>query len=609
MAGEVINIGTSANDGTGDPTRTAFSKINARFAKIVSVTDYGTVGDGVADDTAAFQAALTATMSNGGGSKNTLIVPAGTYKITSTLTVGSQQHVIFAPGVTINLVPAANVTTTPLFTIANQSGVYFFGNGAVLAGTRTGATGLGSACAFYLYGTDNFCIHDFYIADFATDGLILTGDATGSGACQNGRIQNVVCTNNIRNGLSLISAISVQVIGGEYKNTNGAGSGPWAGIDIEPNSDCWMEDVTIIGVRTYNNDGAGIQVTPGALSSVANKRFHVNIIGGRSYQDGASVGVAGLEFRNGGTQTNKIYGEVVVRGFTVDSPTGRGVNFGNWDADKSPRIVLENVTVYDPDYPLGAASNVDRTGFVIYADAAQAITNLGNIIMRDCYAEDTRGTARMPWGMIVAAAAGKVIKNVLIENPKSVNVSASDKYDVYTDVAGGAGTSDGFDVRYVNPTPISTSGTLSIAGYGGQRLSITASSALSVLAAANCKGLSYEVQVAAGINSVTIAPAAGDTFEWYGAASSTAIVLDEGGYVRFRSLGGTKWRVEALSGAWRRAGAVAPKQVIWTAAAPAAGTWAVGDRAWNSAPAVGQPKSWVCTVAGTPGTWVAEGNL
>jgi hypothetical protein len=43
--------------------------------------------------------------------------------------------------------------------------------------------------------------------------------------------------------------------------------------------------------------------------------------------------------------------------------------------------------------------------------------------------------------------------------------------------------------------------------------------------------------------------------------------------------------------------------------APAVGTWFVGARVFNSAPAVGQPKSWVCTVAGTPGTWVSEGNL
>lgn len=44
-------------------------------------------------------------------------------------------------------------------------------------------------------------------------------------------------------------------------------------------------------------------------------------------------------------------------------------------------------------------------------------------------------------------------------------------------------------------------------------------------------------------------------------------------------------------------------------AAPSSGTWEQGDRVLNSSPIVGQPKSWVCTVSGTPGTWVSEGNL
>jgi hypothetical protein len=45
------------------------------------------------------------------------------------------------------------------------------------------------------------------------------------------------------------------------------------------------------------------------------------------------------------------------------------------------------------------------------------------------------------------------------------------------------------------------------------------------------------------------------------------------------------------------------------AAIPTMGTWTFGDRMRNSVPAVGSPKAWVCTVAGTPGTWVSEGNL
>lgn len=51
------------------------------------------------------------------------------------------------------------------------------------------------------------------------------------------------------------------------------------------------------------------------------------------------------------------------------------------------------------------------------------------------------------------------------------------------------------------------------------------------------------------------------------------------------------------------------KNIVSGTAIPTTGTWAVGDRVVNSAPAVGSPKAWTCTVAGTPGTWVSEGNL
>jgi len=42
---------------------------------------------------------------------------------------------------------------------------------------------------------------------------------------------------------------------------------------------------------------------------------------------------------------------------------------------------------------------------------------------------------------------------------------------------------------------------------------------------------------------------------------------------------------------------------------PSAGTWAVGDRVWNSAAAGGSTPGWVCVTAGTPGTWKAMANL
>ena len=56
MAKQTINIGTTANDGTGDPLRTAFDKINDNFTELYSddAGDVGSIiaGTGVAVDQA-----------------------------------------------------------------------------------------------------------------------------------------------------------------------------------------------------------------------------------------------------------------------------------------------------------------------------------------------------------------------------------------------------------------------------------------------------------------------------------------------------------------------------------------------------------------------------
>lgn len=53
-----------------------------------------------------------------------------------------------------------------------------------------------------------------------------------------------------------------------------------------------------------------------------------------------------------------------------------------------------------------------------------------------------------------------------------------------------------------------------------------------------------------------------------------------------------------------------------TIAAPTTGTWQQGDKVWNSQPSeLGSASSkyviigWVCTVAGTPGTWLQMRTL
>jgi len=43
--------------------------------------------------------------------------------------------------------------------------------------------------------------------------------------------------------------------------------------------------------------------------------------------------------------------------------------------------------------------------------------------------------------------------------------------------------------------------------------------------------------------------------------------------------------------------------------APSSGTYGLGDRVWNTAPAAGGWIGWVCITAGTPGTWKRFGAI
>lgn len=590
----------------GAAVRSALSE----FRDAIRIKQFtGVVGDGSNDDTIGFQAALTATRSNGApvnGGK-ALWVTKGTYKITAQLIIGSDQTVIFEPGVTINLVPGAAVETTSLFVASNQNNVTLIGNGAKLNGTRTGAVAEGNANGIYLYGVDNYRVQDFNISSFATDGLTITGDDTGSGPCTNGVIQNVTSDNNRRQGMSIISAKGLTVIGGMYSGTNGAPSGPFAGIDIEPNPDCYMESVVLIDVRTANNAGAGIQITPDLLAT-SGRRFDVSIIGGKSLNDGATSTVPGLRFVGTGATSAQQYGQVTVRDFIVDSPKGRGVGVVNWDADLSPRILLDNVGVINPDATGVAGTNYDRSGFVIYNESSSSVTNLGNVTMRDCWSTDTRGTPRMVWGAVLDTSAGKVLKNIRIDDHKSTNFTAGAKMDVATNAANVAGGMSDVSVNYRYPSSMTVAGSTSIFAYGGKRINVTTSSnALTLPAAANCAGMTYDIQCGVGTASNSVVPTAGDTIRWYADVVSTNLVLDSGGFVRLRSRGGTEWTVEQIAGQVRRAGTSQARQITYTTAIPSTGTWQTGDFAINSAPVVGGAALWECSAGGSPGTWQPVG--
>lgn len=80
--------------GSGIPKSDLTTAVQASLDQVISVKAHGAVGDGSTDDTAAIQAALNAVPSSGG----TVLLPAGTYKVSSTLTIDKDNTVLTGVG-------------------------------------------------------------------------------------------------------------------------------------------------------------------------------------------------------------------------------------------------------------------------------------------------------------------------------------------------------------------------------------------------------------------------------------------------------------------------------------------------------------------------------
>lgn len=83
---DVLSVDASGNvnslvKSTGSTTARSLAN---RFADVVNVKDFGAVGDGVTDDTAAIQAAINFVLNNG---KGKVFIPDGVYKISQELTI------------------------------------------------------------------------------------------------------------------------------------------------------------------------------------------------------------------------------------------------------------------------------------------------------------------------------------------------------------------------------------------------------------------------------------------------------------------------------------------------------------------------------------------
>jgi hypothetical protein len=230
--------------GTGAVATTVQTKLR----ETVSVKDFGAVGNGVADDTVAIQAALDS------GAKY-IVFPPNTYigKITNI----PSNVTITGYGAVLKL-PASQPALTPVIAIQDSNNVGIFGltiDGNKAQNSQTGSQD-GGLHGIRLYSADRVYISDAQIFNCDADGVYVSGTTSLATPSSNIVLNSIKFDNNSRNAISIITVKRLIINNCEILNT--AGKLPEAGIDIEQNvSTQVVEDVTIQNCNFSGNQGRG----------------------------------------------------------------------------------------------------------------------------------------------------------------------------------------------------------------------------------------------------------------------------------------------------------------------------------------------------------------
>lgn len=222
---------------------------------IVNVRNKGARGDGVHDDTAAFQAAIDGLPPSGG----IVEVPAGRYLLDPlhTVRLRNQMHLRLAPGARLRAKPNAAERAYVLL-VQGARDVEISG-GEIVGDRDTHLSAAGEwGHALAIRGSSRVTVRDMRISRCWGDGISISKAGLKGGPSTDILIERVVCRGNRRQGLTIGSSRRVRVVDCEFSDTYG--TKPEYGIDIEPDYPDDVRDVRIERCVVRGNRGGGIQV-------------------------------------------------------------------------------------------------------------------------------------------------------------------------------------------------------------------------------------------------------------------------------------------------------------------------------------------------------------
>jgi hypothetical protein len=586
------------------------TNVQAKLRQTVSAQDFGAIGNGVTDDTTAIQAAL----SSGAGA---VYFPSGTYKITNFLTVPN------------NVMVYGDGWASLISQVTQDKNVFVAGNDNSFVNLRAKVVD-GSNATF------NTCIYAESVNNLTVDSCFLELADFGAVGVQIRNVQNSRITNN-------------RIFGGKWDGTTAGNAASAA--DILLYSSGASERHIIEGNHCLSNNSQGMFIDAlgkdGDIVVANNICVTLNPATCTPTGTWALAAFGGVR-RHGmlvGYNDNTVYGSRCV----VDGNICRNTR---WTGIYIPQAVYTSIIVSNNICDLNGYELANSLSGGIFADCTNGqamicnntITRFQNTLVNTGGITINATAAASGWGQILgnkitdSLASGiaigtfssklKISENVLQENANSDIYAAVNPVAFYTgefDISNNicyrvnkdfpsiylsmqAGVKaifvkdnviNGIDstTSNLNNCGIRVGGTVTLINvvgnlitnfyYGyvsndyftGRNIGLLLDSNMLI----NCN---TGFNLSATTPDVTV-PLVNNTFTNVTTPTAGSAGFDAG-RICSRNGGFLEWQTTAI---------------------PAAGSWIVGDVARNTVPTVGQPKSWNCTVTGTPGTWVSTGNL
>ena len=565
-----------------------------KLAQTVSVQDFGAVGDGVTDDTAAIQAAINASQN--------VIIPPGTYRFSATITAPSNRHIVGYGAPVLKVTDSASTSFSMFLTDAlnvTLENLIFDGNQSV---RQTGAAVGG---VFFFGGAQNCKAIRCTVRDAGIRPLNTPSPTTGSGSgngftisCENSDPRdtsyNVIdnCRVEDANGqLSFGIRVFTDWLSGQNGNTkfvlnnviknNVIIGTTWNAIEIAGPGTKYNE---IIGNSSVNSLGnTGIEADKGASYN----SFVANFVTDPIWNNGGNTGVC---FRDQGTL---LPGSIKV--YAVGNTWHGNV------ARAAAKPTSSTLIGFLADYSQKCTAN----GFSIDLNFAGATTSDGIRALQVFEADR----------IIISNTIANVFSDVVSADGITINENASNISLIGNDISISGALASGVVRVTAAISGFRVIGNALRGGQSGLQLIATNISITRAVISAN----EFIDQSFAPINILN----SGTNIS--GVVSNN--VFDTSGTFAFRlseppefTTFGNKSNKPLMSAVFRGTNmansitgstnaANGGGAVMWGTAIPTTETWVRGDVIYNQTPSASDFVGWVCVASGTPGTWKTFGAI